>query len=231
MLKVLEKLTARKSEMRKAKQGTWAQLVGSVVDERLKDSDKILKALDELNRTPEELQTACELLIQRRAWAAELAAGRQAEKDHPNHSAAIDAENEAFKRAQAEHEARLCPLIGRRDAGVRLISAGETARRQLLETVSDEAQELATADIDARFKEFEAVNAEVQKRHRDREDWIINVESLGESAPSSDIERLPSARAGLTDLRKELDDFAARFEALNAERTAALEALLIPEVF
>ena len=230
-MQILEKLTARKAEVQRSNQAAWSTLVASVHDEKLTNADKILTALEKLGRTPEEMQAACELLIQRRAWAAELAAGRQAEKDHTNHSAAIDAENEAFKRAQAEHEARLCPLIGRRDAGVRLISAGETARRQLLETVSDEAQELATADIDARFKEFEAVNAEVQKRHRDREDWIINVESLGESAPSSDIERLPSARAGLTDLRKELDDFAARFEALNAERTAALEALLIPEVF
>ena len=230
-MQILEKLTARKAEVQRSNQAAWSTLVASVHDEKLTNADKILTALEKLGRTPEEMQAACELLIQRRAWAAELAAGRQAEKDHTKHVNAIDEETVAFKRAQAEHEARLCPLIGRRDAGVRLISAGETARRQLLETVSDEAQELATADIDARFKEFEAVNAEVQKRHRDREDWIINVESLGESAPSSDIERLPSARAGLTDLRKELDDFAARFEALNAERTAALEALLIPEVF
>ena len=231
MLKVLEKLTARKAEILKADQATWSKLVADVHDEKLKDADKILAELEKLDRTPEDLQAACELLIQRRAWAAELEAGRKAATDHAKHLAAIDSENAAFKRAMDEHEAKLAPLMNKCDAGVQRISLGDSARRGLLETVSAEARELATAEIDDRFKELEAEKAEVQKRFRDREDWVHRVEMLGEAATAGDLERLPAAQAGLAELRDELESFAPQFEALNSERIAAMESLLNPEMF
>ena len=230
-MQILEKLTARKAEVQRSNQAAWSTLVASVHDEKLTNADKILTALEKLGRTPEEMQAACELLIQRRAWAAELAAGRQAEKDHAANVKAIDEETAAFKRAQAEHEARLAPLRQKRDAGVQRISQGDSARKRLLETASAEARELATADIDDRFKALEAEKTEVQKRFRDRENWIISVESLGETAATGELERLPAAQAGLTELRDELESFAPQFEALNSERIAAMEALLIPETF
>lgn len=230
-MKILEQLAARKAEVQQADQAAWSKLVTAVHNEALKNADEILAELERLGRTPEELAADCELLESRRGWAVELAAGRQAENDHAANVKAIDEETAAFKRAQGEHEARLAPLRQKRDAGVQRIDQGDSARKRLLETVSDEARDLAIADIDARFARLEGEKSELQKRFRDREDWVHRVEMLGESATSGDIERLPAARAGLTELRDELKSFAHQFETLNSERTAALEALLNPEVF
>jgi len=83
MLNVLGKLSIRKTEVSQANQAIWSKLVVDVADETLSSADAILTALDGLQRTPEDLQAAIELLNQRREWAAVVAAGDSAESEYP----------------------------------------------------------------------------------------------------------------------------------------------------
>jgi len=229
MVSILAKLSIRIGQRQKKNAASWSQFVGDVVDEKLKDPDEILAGLEVLNRTPADLQAACELLIQRREWSAQVAAGSKAESQHPKNLAKIQTEVELFKKLTEEHEARLIPILSQRDATVQQISTAADAKRRLLDTCSAESHQSATADIDQRIEETQAAQHDVAKRIRDCEIWVLGVDSQGDKAATADVAKLAAMRKKLETLQVEHSGCNSRMQSLQDERGEASASLLKPE--
>ena len=98
----LERLTTRKNEVARTASSEWQALVLDVADGKEIDPDAVLSDLDRLGKAPEDLVKAVALLSQRRGWAATVAAGAEAEVEHPRIKKTIDAEVVAFKVLEEE---------------------------------------------------------------------------------------------------------------------------------
>jgi len=230
MVSILEKLSIRIGQRQRKNAATWSQFVGDVVDEKLKDADEILAGLDVLGKSPEDLQAACGLLIQRREWGGVAKAGDAAEAEYPKLTQqAADAEKELSKMIE-RHHAKYAPLESKIFAARESISSGADAKRRLLDTCSAESESAATADVDLRIQELQAAKSDVSRRHRDCESWVLNIDSRGDSAATTDMAKLPAMREKLAGLELELKTFSSKLQALQDERGKASESLLRPEM-
>ena len=228
-MKILEKLSARKHERAKANAASWAQFVADIVDERTKDADEILSGLDRLQKSPEELQAACELLIERREWNSQATAGDAAEIEYSKLQQHSDDAEKALKDLIEKHHAKHEPLDRKIQAARTAISTGADAKRRLRETAGEESRRTAFADIDAELQKLQAEHQPVLKAIHDRQTWIREIESRGQSAATADRQRLPDAKTGLAVVRKQDTEFTGKLSALQDRRSAANELLLRPE--
>jgi len=229
MVTIIEKLSVRLLQRQKKQAASWSGFVADVVDERLKDPDEILAGLEVLNRTPEDLQAACELLIQRRAWSAVVVAGDAAERDYPGLQDQFAAAAKELEKLTERHHAKYAPVKGRIHAAREAISSGADAKRRLLETCSPEARQAATEGIDARIQEAGQELDGVRRRIRDCEVWVLGVESQGDKSATADVVKLSAMREKLQGLKSEMKSCQTKLQDLQDERGAASEALLKPE--
>ena len=229
MLSILEKLTARRSERAKANAASWSQFVADVVDERTTDADEILTALERLNRTPEELQTACELLNQRREWARQAADGAAAESTYSKLTEQATAAEKELESLIELHQKKQIPLQNKIEAARNAISTAADARRRLLETTGNEAKRAAFDCIDSELAEVQSEHQTVLKTLQDRERWVLEVESRGNTAATEDSQRLADAKSGLSGMKKRDAELRGKLTALLDRRNAAAESLLKPE--
>jgi len=230
MMSFLEKLLSRKTEIARKNLGVWAQLVVDVADGKEIDSDVILSELDRLHRTPGDLQAGVELLLQRRAWSAIAKAGDDAEAAYPGLTKQVADAETSLKDLIEKHHAKFAPLEGRIHAARESISSGADAKRRLLDTCSTEAESAATEGIDLRITETQAAKADVVRRLRDCETWVLDAEGRGDSAATTDMAKLPAMREKLTGLEAELKAFNSQLGKLQDERGKASESLLRPEM-
>jgi len=229
MVSILEKLSVRLGVRQKQFTASWAKFVGDVADEKLTDADEILSGLERLGKSPANLQVAITLLLQRREWAGAVVAGDAAESDYPKlKQQAADAE-QALKKLIDAHHTKFASLGDKIERARNAISAGAGARRELLETCSLESQMAATADVDSRIAETQAAKSNVAKRLRDCENWVLGVDSEGDKAASSDLERIVGMREKLAGLESELSGFNSKLATLQDERNAASASMLKPE--
>ena len=229
MLNLLEMLSSRLAQKQRQQATGWSQFVGDVLDEKLRDADEILSGLERLGKSPEDLQAAITLLLQRREWAGAVAAGDAAEAEYPKLTQqAADAE-QALKKLIDAHHTKFASLGDKIERARNAISAGAGARRELLETCSLESQMAATADVDSRIAETQAAKSNVAKRLRDCENWVLGVDSEGDKAASSDLERIVGMREKLAGLESELSGFNSKLATLQDERNAASASMLKPE--
>lgn len=215
--------------MAKKSQSVWGQLVSNVADEKLTDPDTVLGELDSLGKSIDDLNKAVELLNQRRAWSKQVADGVKAETDRDEAIQKIASEEAAFEKLTEEHEARLLPLIDARQRAVDAINFAADARRRLSETAGSESRNTALGGIDSEIAEVQAERQALQRTMKDRRDWIFRVETLGESAATSDKERLPSKREGLKKMQQMDSEIGVRITALQDKRNRAAATLLRPE--
>lgn len=228
-LNILEKLTARKSERAKANAASWSQFVADVVDERTKDPDEILSGLDRLQKSPEQLQAACELLVQRREWARQSADGAAAETGYNKLTEQSEAAGKELESLIEVHQKKQIPLQNKIEAARNAISVAADARRRLSETAGDESKRAAFDEIDSELEKLQVERQPVLKAIRDRQTWIQEVHSRGNSAAPDDMKRLSDARAGLQEMQKQDSEFSGKLTALQDRRNAAAELLLKPE--
>lgn len=229
MLNLLERLTGRRAERAHKIAMTWAVFVADVCDERTTDADEILTALEKLNRTPEQLQTAINNLVRRREWAREASAGVSAED---NYSKLVEQESAAaaeLEKLIETHHKKQLPLQAKLEAARSAISVAADAKRRLQETAGDESRRTAFDAIDAELLKLQAEQKPLLKALHDREVWVKEVLSRGNSAATEDLRRLSSARDGLKTMQQQDSEFRARLQALQDQRNAAAESLLRPE--
>ena len=231
MLNVLGKLSIRKTEVSQANQAIWSKLVVDVADETLSSADAILTALDGLQRTPEDLQAAIELLNQRREWAAVVAAGDSAESEYPKLTQESATAIDLLARLIEKHNEKNSHVNDKVDQAREAISAAATARRQLLESCSPEASESATAAIDGQLAGIATQRSDLERLIREREDWLTAVEVQGMTAARSDRTKMPGQIAGLATLRADYQALTVDLERLNSEREQAATKMLHPEFF
>ncbi len=230
MLNIFEKLKSRKVEVTRKQDRDWSALVQTLEDAKTpEDADKILAELERRGRTIEDLEKAADLLIQRWKWAKELADGEKAEVARNISIQEIAAEEAAFEKRQAEHQARLSPLIDARQRAVESIHRAADAKRRLLDTASETARSAAFGDIDAKMAELKVDHEPILKAIHDRRNWISKVEERGEHAATLDMERLSEAKKGLAVMLKQDSELNNRLSQLQDERAAAMAKLLKPE--
>jgi DNA repair exonuclease SbcCD ATPase subunit len=230
VLNILEKLTARRSQREVQSVASWAQFVADVTDERMQDADAILSELERLQKTPEELVEACELLTNRRAWAAEFAAGEKSEAAYPGLQKQLEDSEAELKRLVEEFEKKQLPLHSKIEAARSAISKGADAKRRLTETVGRVSREAVFGSIEAELEQARRELAPLSKRVHDRQTWIARVEGHGNEAATDDVARLPAAKE---ELKQFIADEAAAQRKLNevqARHNAAFAELLKPEL-
>ncbi len=223
---LLEMLTRRKDEAARQTATIWQQLVIGVADNTTTDADAVLTALDRLNKSPDDLAKAVELLAQRRTWSATVAAGATAETEHPKITAKIAAENAAFAELEAAHDRKLWPLSDAKNAAANAISAGAGARIELARTCTDPLALQAVADCERRMHELRIETAAHSRELRAKEDRLAALKAQEDSDLGGHVARL-TREIEIMQVRDL--SFATRAAELNAESEAARQRLLLPE--
>lgn len=226
MIAFLEKLTKRKSEVARKSGGEWQALVIAVADDKATDPDATLAELDRLGKTPDDLAQAVELLSQRRAWSALVAAGAKAESDHPQAKKAIDAEVALFAALEEKHEQRLRPLQQAQAAAAQAMTEAAEARRRLVETASDPLRLAAVADADEKLTDLRRERAEFDRQLRSKEDRLAELSRQEDDDLVGHVDRLKSE---IEAMRAQARSFDERATALNSECEAARKQLERPE--
>ncbi len=229
MLELLNKLSSRRAERQKQNADSWSQFVGDVCDEKMQDPDAILTGLERLGKTPEELQRACDLLIQRREWSRQATAGDAAEESYRGLMEQELAAEAELERLIESHQKKQIPLGKKIEQARTAMSVASDARRRLQETAGDESKRVAFSAIDLELQTLQAERQPLLKSIKDRERWISEIAQRGESAASEDAKQLPEARAGLASMRTEDAKFRVRLQTLQDQRNAAAQSLLRPE--
>jgi len=229
MVSILEKLSGRMKQRQSEQAQSWAGFVVAVVDEKLTNADEILQRLEGLNRSPEELQQACELLVQRRAWAAVANKGTTAESEYPRLTAQQKNAAEELERLIEQHNKKYAPLDGKIEQARNDITNGADARRRLLDTVPKAVQVAACADVDDRIQQNADEAESVRKQIREVNHWLTVVEERGASAAQEDLEKLSDQKARLKALKKQESELAEAMQGLQSERDAVMAKLLLPE--
>ncbi len=121
-----------------ARSETFESLARQVADGAALDPDEVADQLDQLERTAEELATAAQLIVDRRAWATHL--GKDAEL-HAEHNALCAEEQsanedlaETIRQAKFSHAQKVTPLQSRIVTIAYARDSGQTARNRLLAT-------------------------------------------------------------------------------------------------
>jgi hypothetical protein len=229
MLGIFEKLTTRRSERQQQNAASWSQFVVDVTDARMKDADEILTGLERLQKSPEQLVQACELLTRRRAWAAELAAGEKAEAAYPEFQAQLERSEKELEALIEQHQKKQMPLRDKIERSRTSISSGSDAQRRLLDTCGSAYRQTVFGPIETELiqveKDLAAISEAVQLRRR----WLVTVQERGDSAAAADQKNLPVMQQGY---RKMLSDEATtkrRLEEIQSRFNAEFQKLLRPE--
>ena len=229
MLKIFEKLTTRRSERQQQNAASWSQFVVDVTDARMTDADEILTGLERLQKTPEQLVEACELITRRRAWAAEVIASEKAEAAYPEFQAQLERSEKELEALIEAHEKKQMPLRDRIERSRTSISSGSDARRRLVETSGSAYRQAVFGPIETELeqaqKELTPLSEAVQLRRR----WLVTVQELGDSAAAADQKNLPLMQQGY---KKMVADEAAtkrRLDEIQGRHNAEFQKLLRPE--
>ncbi len=232
---LIDDLAARKAANEAASRMAWGAFVAKVATST-PDPDDVLKRLDEMGRSLEDLQEALELLERRKAWAETLGKGRKAESEYPGLLKQLEDGEAELKKLTEEHAEKMRPIQEATTAAQQAIGDAATAKQQLLQSVSREATQAATAAVDAKEAALHAERSELRKLISDKESWISRVSELASGIPSDqraarvpDFAKIPEQRKALEKLQEQDAEINHRFEALGKERTQAMESLLLPE--
>ena len=159
----LERLTKRKTEVERTAATSWQTLVCRVADEQQADPDAVLAELDRLNKTPDDLKVAVELLNKRREWVKLVVAGTLAEAEHPKIVKTIEAEVATFAAAEEKHEQRLRPMHGQERSAVQAMSEGSRAKTELLRTATDPVALQSVVEADEKMRALQQEQIENSK--------------------------------------------------------------------
>ena len=219
---LLEMLTRRKGEAARKAATIWQQLVIAVAEGEEIDADEVLSSLERLGRTPDDLAKAVELLTQRRAWGATVAAGTTAEIAHPQVKKKIADELAAFAELEAAHAARLRPLHGLERAAQHALSEAASARRSLFETATDQSALQSVANAERQMSELRQEMAEHARELRGKEDRLGELKVQEDRDLGGHVARLTREIEAMQVLDL---SFATRAAAINAESVAARQRL------
>ena len=228
MIAFFEKLTRRKTEAARQGQTAWQELVIAVADDKEQDADNTLAELDRLNKTPQDLEAAVELLGKRRELAKQVADGTKAENEFKKINAAIDAEVAQFKEALERHDEIMRPLVQQKELAVTAITAADYARRQLIDTASDPILLLAVRDADAAMVELRREKADHDSRLRLKSDALHKYQTWPDQFTDA-ADRITRLQAEVETMQAESAAFDAKGELLNTESEQARKRLQSPE--
>lgn len=223
---MIERLTRRKVEVARQEATVWQALVIDVGDGKEIDADAVLSDLDRLNRTPGDLATAVELLNQRRAWAASVAAGVRGEADLPAVKRKIADENAKFEAIERQHEEALQPLSYHLGEAGRAILDGASAARELSRTATCPMALQAVTNVEKRLSELRREQAHTASELDAKESRLKIISSQQDPDLQPQVQRLTS---DIASMRKQLATFGDRVQELTAEHDAARLRLLSPE--
>lgn len=229
-MSILEKLSAKLRHKKSQQSASWSAFVTSVADGKTSDPDEILAALERLNRSPEDLQDAIDLLIKRRELSKVVQSGDAAEAELPAARDAITAEEKRYAELHAKHELKMDAMLTHRNGLVQKITRRDDAARELLSSVPTATSEAVYGPIDQKIVEVNDERASVRQAIKNLEQWLFNVDEQGDSASTGDIQRLADQRQRLRDLKRSEGDLANKLSSLQDERNAASKRLLLPEL-
>lgn len=213
-----------------AERDSWVSLVVAVADESI-SADEVVPALRKLGRDAGQLEQAVGLLRRRREWASTVQAGRDAEAVLADCARELAEAEQKLAKLIETHEAKLQPVLARRDAARGAVSLASSAERSLRESVSRTTRDRIFASIVREEQALASSREGLEKELRDLSRLVDSIESYGASASTADLQRLPAAKARVAALRKRLlesDDAAA---ALASKRAGLERELLKPELW
>jgi hypothetical protein len=229
-MSLMEQVAAQAAGANEAEEQEWTELVVTVADETV-TADEVVVALRKLGRDAAELEQAVGLLRRRREWAAGVEAGRAAEVTLADCARELAEAEQKLAKLIETHEAKLSPVLVRRDAARGVLSQAWSAERSLRESVSRTTRDKLLAGVVAEEQALASSREGLEKELRDLQRLVETAESFGESASTADLQRLPAAKQRLAALRKllrESDDSAA---VLASKRAAVERELLKPELW
>jgi chromosome segregation ATPase len=137
----------------------------------------------------------------------------------------------ALAKLVEAHEAKLQPVLLRREAAVRAVNMASSAERSLRESVPRAARDRLLSGIIAEERTLSAARESLEKEIRDVLRVVDTTESYGESASSTDKARLPAAKQRLATLRQRMRESDEAAAVLTSKRSTVERDLLKPEVW
>lgn len=121
-----------------AKSETFEELARQVADDESLDPDEVADKLDLLDRSADELATAAQLIVDRRAWSALIPRDAELHAEHnrlfAEQEAATAQHVEAIRLLNAKHAERVGAIQQRLATIATERDAGQTARNKLMQT-------------------------------------------------------------------------------------------------
>lgn len=231
MMDLVTTLTKRQAQVDRDQRLTFSELAANVAGKKKIDPDAVLDELTRLNKTPEELSDAVELLNNRRGWYESVQAGEKAERDYPAVLEQIANGESQLKEIISKHHESMAPIHAKKESIVNSIMAREEAKRRLIDTAGRGWRDDAVFDLDQEIQANDRELATLTKRIEDRQRWIAKVRSLGSQAATSDQEQMQDG-AVITELRKWKEsqgEMRTRQNDLQSQRNKAMDAVLKPE--
>ena len=156
------------------RQARWGEFCSAVADAKISNPEQILSTLQELHKSPDELETAVAKLRQRRSWRTVFEAGEAAGEKYPALlQKRADAEDE-LEKLIAEHNAKHQPLEQEIARTQQAIAEGDSARRNLLDSLSDGTRQRLTGHLHAKRIRLEKQLDDATRRQRTHEATVAN---------------------------------------------------------
>jgi hypothetical protein len=120
-----------------------------------------LAELARLEKSPDELVEAVELLGKRRGWAKQLAMHDAAEKEYPKVRNQIEKGERELESLIEKHHEKMNPVHERKAQLIGDIQSASGARQDLINTAHGEANAAATAELEQKIQDTQHDKAEL----------------------------------------------------------------------
>lgn len=209
----LSDLMARIRGKKRGFQMDFHTLVRMVADDKAPEPDVIARALQDAEKTVENLQKAVELLHKRRLWRQGIAQAEAMEAERPGIQKQIAAANRELEQAKERHEEIVWPLECKLE---RIAQAGREAgdaRRQLQNTCTNPELLDAMADVNS---ERDAIAKQRHELDRNRDELKRrgqnDLEMADQARRSGDAESLRAQGQNFVASAKQYEPELARLD-------------------
>lgn len=195
-------------------------LVRLVADDKAPEPDSVARALQDADKTVEDLQKAVELLQRRRQWRQAIAEAESLEGERPGIQKQIAAAYRELEQANERHDEIVGPLHGKLDRITQAEREAGDARRQLWSTCTNPELLDALADVS---REREVLDKERRELSRDRDELKrrgqADLEEVSHARSEADAQALRNQGQNRLARAKQYEPELARF----AKKLATLE--------
>ena len=215
-MRLFESLRTRERKAEMSAKDAYTAMVIKVADERPPSEDEAATICERARKTVADLEGDVSRLLDRRRLFGVMTAGDGAELSITKARADLDTEEKRFQKLRQEHEGRVGAINAKLVAAQNLIGSADSAKRALVDGVSDPSVRQQREALEERMSEVRAEISDNSRRTRDLE-HAVGANASAEYRNDEDCPVLAGQRERLREAKAERVRLSERAEAIEAE--------------